>query len=76
MEDCLNTVTRSNIDHYIALKNIEHYEKILETETDEVTRRLVTQLLTEEHANLVEAVSKAIVCEAEKDAEQKSAVNG
>jgi hypothetical protein len=76
MEDRLNTVTPSNIDHYIARKNIEHYEKILETEIDEVTRRIVTQLLAEERANLVEAIAKAIVREAEKDAEQKSAVNG
>jgi hypothetical protein len=76
MDDRLNTVTHSNIDHYIARKNIEHYKKILETEIDEVTRRIVTQLLAEEHANLVEAISKAIVREAEKDPEQKSAVNG
>ena len=74
MEDRLNTVER--IVHYIARKNIEHYQKILETETDEVTRRIVTQLLAEEHANLVEAISRAIVREAEKDVEQKSAVNG
>jgi hypothetical protein len=76
MEDRLNTVTHSNIDHYISRKNIEHYKKILETETDEVTQRIVTQLLAEEHANLVEAISKAIVHEAEKELEQKSAVNG
>jgi ABC-type siderophore export system fused ATPase/permease subunit len=76
MEDRLNTVTRSNIDHYIARLNIEHYKKILETEIDEVTRRIVTRLLAEEHANLVEVISKAMVREAEKDPEQKSAVNG
>jgi ABC-type siderophore export system fused ATPase/permease subunit len=75
MENRLNTVTRSNIDHYIARLNIEHYKKILETEIDEVTRRIVTRLLAEEHANLVEVISKAIVHEAEKDPEQKSAVN-
>jgi len=76
MENRLNTVTHSNIDHYIARKNIEYYKKILETETDEVRRRIVTQLLAEEHANLVEAISKAIVREAEKDPEQKRGANG
>jgi ATP sulfurylase len=76
MEDRLNTITRLNIDQYIARLNIEHYKKMLETEIDESTRQIVMQLLAEEHANLVEAISKAIVREAEKDPEQKSAVNG
>jgi ABC-type siderophore export system fused ATPase/permease subunit len=74
MEDRLNTVTRSNIDHFIARLNIEHYKKILETEIDEVTRQIVTRLLAEEHA--VEAVSKANVREAEKDSDPKRAING
>jgi ATP sulfurylase len=76
MEDRLNTITRLNIDQYIARLNIEHYKKMLETEIDESTRQIVMQLLAEEHANLVEAISKAIVREAEKDPEQKRGVNG
>jgi molybdopterin synthase catalytic subunit len=76
MENRLNRVTRSNIDHYIARLNIEHYKKMLETEIDEITRQTVTRLLAEEHANLIETIPKAIVREAEKDPDQKRAVNG
>ena len=75
MEDHLNTITRLNIDHYIARLNIEYYKKMLETEIDEITRQIVMQLLAEEHANLVEAISKAIVREADKDPKQKRGVN-
>jgi phenylpyruvate tautomerase PptA (4-oxalocrotonate tautomerase family) len=75
MEDRLDTITRLNIEHYIARLNIEYYEKLLETEVDETTRRIVTRLLAEEHANLVEAISKAIAREAGKDPDQKRAVN-
>jgi ABC-type siderophore export system fused ATPase/permease subunit len=76
MEDRLNTITRLNIEHYIARLNIEYYKKLLETEIDETKRRIVTRLLAEEHANLVEAISKAFVREAEKEPDQKSVVNG
>jgi hypothetical protein len=76
MEDRLNTITPLNIDHYIARLNIEHYKKMLETEIDEITRQTVRRLLAEEHANLVEAISKVFVREAEKDPEQKSAGRG
>jgi ATP sulfurylase len=76
MEDRLDTITRLNLDHYIARLNIEYYNKLLETEIDETQRRIVTRLLAEEHANLIEAISKAIVREAEKDPDQKVAING
>jgi ABC-type siderophore export system fused ATPase/permease subunit len=76
MEDHLDTITRLNIAHYIARLNIEYYKKLLETEIDETTRRIVTRLLAEEHSNLVEAISIAIVRDAEKDPDQKRAVNG
>lgn len=75
MEDHPDTITRLDIAHYIARLNIEYYKKLLETEIDETTRRIVRRLLAEEHANLVEAISKAIVREAEKDPDQKRAVN-
>jgi hypothetical protein len=75
MEDHLDTITRLNIAHYIARLNIGYYKKLLETELDETTRRIVTRLLAEEHANLVEEISKSIVREAEKDPDQKHAVN-
>jgi hypothetical protein len=32
--------------------NIQHYKKLLETETDETTRHMVTCLLAEEEAKL------------------------
>jgi hypothetical protein len=65
-----------NLAHYIARLNIAYYKKLLETEINETTRRIVTRLLAEEHANLVEAISKVIVREADKDPDQKRAVNG
>jgi hypothetical protein len=76
MEDRLDTITRLNLDHYIARLNIEYYKKLLETEIDETQRRIVTRLLAEEHANLIEAISKTIVREAEKDPDPKVAING
>jgi phenylpyruvate tautomerase PptA (4-oxalocrotonate tautomerase family) len=76
MEDRLATITRFYFEHYIARLNIEYYKKLLETEIDEPKRRIVTRLIAEEHANLVETISKAFVREAEKDPDQKSVVNG
>jgi hypothetical protein len=83
MEDRLDTIVRLNIEHYIARLNIEHFKKLLETDIDETKRQMVKRLLAEEHANLVEAISKAILREAEKDRDQtekepdqRSAVNG
>jgi hypothetical protein len=74
MEDRLDTIVRLNI---------EHFKKLLETDIDETKRQMVKRLLAEEHANLVEAISKAILREAEKDRDQtekepdqRSAVNG
>jgi hypothetical protein len=70
MEDRLDTIVRLNIEHYIARLNIEHFKKLLETDIDETKRQMVKRLLAEEHANLVEAISKAILREAEKDHDQ------
>ena len=54
----------------IARLNIEHYKKLLETDIEETERQIVMQLLAEEQVNLVGAISKAIVREAEKDRDQ------
>jgi ATP sulfurylase len=76
MEDRLDRIIRFYFEDYLARLNIEYYKKLLETEIDEPKRRIVTRLLAEEHANVVQAISKAIVREAEKDPDQKSVVNG
>jgi ferritin-like metal-binding protein YciE len=73
---------KDGVETIISRLNIEHYKKLLETHIDETKRQIVMQLLAEEQANLVEAISKAIVSEAEKvrgqtekDLDQKSVVN-
>jgi hypothetical protein len=82
MEDRVETIIRLGVEHYILRLKIEHYKKLLETDIDETKRQIVVRLLAEEQANLVEALSKAIVREAdkvraqtEKDLDQKWAVN-
>jgi hypothetical protein len=52
------------VDTIVTRLKIEHYKKLLETDTDETRRKIVRRLLGEEQAKLVEAISKAIVREA------------
>jgi hypothetical protein len=52
------------VETVVARLNIEHYKKLLETDTDEPRRQIVMRLLAEEQAKLVGAISKAIVREA------------
>ena len=40
------------VDKTVARLNIEHYRRLLATETDEARRRLLLQLLAEEEAKL------------------------
>lgn len=54
------------VETIVARLKIEHYKKLLETETDEPRRQIVMRLLADEQAKLVGAISKAIVREAEK----------
>jgi hypothetical protein len=42
------------MDRSVALLNIEHYARLLETETDEARRRTLLRLLAEEEAKLAE----------------------
>jgi hypothetical protein len=58
------------VETIIARLNIEHYKKLLETDIEETERQIVMQLLAEEQVNLVGAISKAIVREAQKDRDQ------
>jgi hypothetical protein len=55
------TKMEGGVDTIVARLKIEHYKKLLETDTDETRRKIVMRLLAEEHAKLVEAISKAIV---------------
>jgi hypothetical protein len=59
------TKMKGGVDTILARLKIEHYKKLLETDTDEPRRQMVMRLLGEEQARLVEAISKAIVREAE-----------
>ena len=58
------TKMEGGVDTIVARLKIAHYNKVLETDTDETRRQIVMRLLAEEHARLVEAISKAIVREA------------
>jgi hypothetical protein len=40
------------LDRTVASLNIEHYKRLLATETDESRRQILLQLLTEEEAKL------------------------
>jgi len=55
------TKMEGGVDTILTRLKIEHYKKLLETDTDETRRKIVVRLLAEEHAKLVEAISKAIV---------------
>jgi len=43
---------RSVMDRTVARFNIEHYRRLLETETDETKRQMIVRLLAEEEATL------------------------
>jgi hypothetical protein len=55
------TKMEGGVDTMVVRLKIEHYKKLLENDTDETRRQIVMRLLAEEHAKLVEAISKAIV---------------
>ena len=55
---------KDGVETIISRLNIEHYKKLLETDTDEARRQIVMRLLAEEQAKLVGAISQAIVREA------------
>jgi hypothetical protein len=40
------------MDRTVARLNIEHYRRLLETETDEAKRQIIVRLLAEEEAKL------------------------
>lgn len=46
------------MDEFIAKANIEHFEKLLATETDPQKRRLVEEMLVEEKRKLASARSR------------------
>lgn len=46
------------MDEFIAKANIEHYEKLLATETDRQKRRALERLLTEEKSKLAAALKR------------------
>lgn len=43
------------MDKFVACLNIEHFKRLLETETDPTKRQIVERLLAEEEAKLMQA---------------------
>ncbi|MES1155836.1 MAG: hypothetical protein ABUL48_05335 [Pseudorhodoplanes sp.] len=54
-----NTPGEAALDRTVAKLNIEHYRRLLATETDEARRKVLLKLLTEEESKLVEAGKSA-----------------
>jgi hypothetical protein len=46
------------MDEAIARENIEHFRKLLETETDQAKRKTIAQLLSEEEVKLEKALRR------------------
>ena len=47
------------MDEFVARLNIEHYRKVLTTETDETKRALIEKLLADEEARLAKQGKKS-----------------